>query len=143
MLDTAETDKDRIGIQNYFPFDDFNENSWNWLLWCDNPHEDIPLDHHSLDLRCGRIMFLDTCLYTCTSIGGIYITISMCPLLWHSFVQILIFPFFGGKKRRGWGLFYPCGSLENISSTHAKCETPFFLALPTRNNTKLKKEIEI
>jgi hypothetical protein len=27
MLDTAETDKDRIGIQNYFPFDDFNENS--------------------------------------------------------------------------------------------------------------------
>jgi hypothetical protein len=27
MLNAAETDKDRIGIQNHFPFDDFNENT--------------------------------------------------------------------------------------------------------------------
>lgn len=27
MLDAAETDEDRIGIQNHFPFDDFDENS--------------------------------------------------------------------------------------------------------------------
>jgi hypothetical protein len=32
MLDAAKTDKDRIGIQNHFPFNNFDENSWKWLL---------------------------------------------------------------------------------------------------------------
>jgi hypothetical protein len=27
MLNAAKTDEDRIGIQNHFPFDNFNENS--------------------------------------------------------------------------------------------------------------------
>jgi hypothetical protein len=27
MLDAAKTDKDRIGIQNHFPFNNFDENS--------------------------------------------------------------------------------------------------------------------
>jgi hypothetical protein len=27
MLDAAKTNKDRIGIQNHFPFDDFDENT--------------------------------------------------------------------------------------------------------------------
>jgi hypothetical protein len=31
-----------------------------------------------------------------------------------TFVGILIFPFLGGKEEEGSGLFYPCGSLENI-----------------------------
>jgi hypothetical protein len=106
MLNAAETDKDRIGIQNHFPFDDFNENTWKWLLWCDNPHEVVPLDHHSLDLRCGQIMFLDICLYTCTGVRGIYIIISTYPLLWHSFVGILIFPILG-ERRGGVGFILP------------------------------------